>query len=330
MTMLDDILGLQGQLRWGIDLDPEPIRSSGPIVILGMGGSAMAASVAALAASPRAPIVVHPAYGLPPWAADSGATVIAVSYSGNTEEVLSGVDAAIAHGLPVAAVASGGRLGEIARERSMPYLEVPGGIQPRAAVGYQAAAVTAMLSAAGQVADFGTDLNEAADTVEHLLGGGEGGAIVLGRDIADGLAGRTAVIYGGRGVGSTAAYRWKTQINENAKSPAFSGTIPEVNHNELEGWRPENGEGFGLVYLRDEGDHPAVARRIDLTGTVLSGVVDRVGDVQSAGSGPLARFFSLAVVGDVASDAMATLAGIDSTEVETLEEFKIMLAKGTP
>jgi hypothetical protein len=59
-------------------------------------------------------------------------------------------------------------------------------------------------------------------------------------------------------------------------------------------------------------------------------VVDRVGDVQSAGSGPLARFFSLAVVGDVASDAMATLAGIDSTEVETLEEFKIMLAKGTP
>lgn len=329
MTMLDDILSLPGQLRWGIDLDPEPIRSSGPIVILGLGGSAMAGAVATLAASPRAPIVVHRGYALPPWAVDSGAAVIAVSYSGNTEEVLSGIDAAISARLPLAVVASGGRLGEIARERALPYVEVPGGIQPRAAVGYQAAAVAATLAAAGQIADANRDLNEAADVLDELLDGGRGGAVVLGRDIADGLARRTAVIYGGKGIGSTAAYRWKTQINENAKSPAFSGTIPEMNHNELEGWRPGESDGFGLIYLRDERDHPAVARRLDLSGTVLSGVVPRVGEVRSAGTGSLARFFSLAVVGDVASVAMAEQAGIDSTEVETLEEFKVMLAKGS-
>ncbi len=329
MTMLDDILTLPDQLRWGIGLDAQPIRSSGPIVILGMGGSAMAASVATLSASPRAPIVVHRGYGLPTWAADSGAAVIAVSYSGNTEEVLSGVDAAISDRLPLAAVASGGRLGEIARERALPYVEVPDGIQPRAAVGYQAAAVAATLGAAGQVVDVDRDLDEAANVLESLLDKGRGGAVVLGRDIADGLAGRTAVIYGGKGIGSTAAYRWKTQINENAKSPAFSGTIPEMNHNELEGWRPGVSQGFGVIYLRDEADHPAISRRLDLTGTVLSGAVRRIGEARSVGTGPLARFFSLAVVGDVASVAMAEQAGIDSTEVETLEEFKVMLAKGT-
>ncbi len=330
MTMIDDILSLPEQLRWGTGIELNPIRIDGPIVLLGMGGSAMAATVAMQAASPRVPMVVHRGYGLPDWAADSGASVIAVSYSGNTEEVLSGVDAAISEGLALAAVASGGRLAEIARDRGLPYAEVPGGLQPRAGVGFQTAAVAAILSAAGQIFAVDRDLNEAADTVEELLGEGEGGAFVLGRDIAAGLADRTAVIYGGRGVGATAAYRWKTQINENSKVPAFSGTVPEMNHNELEGWRPEVSSRFGLIYLRDSGDHPAVARRLALSGTVLAGSVRRVGEVWSAGTGPLARFFSLAAVGDVASVFMAERAGVDPTPVATLEEFKTMLAKGTP
>jgi glucose/mannose-6-phosphate isomerase len=330
MTMIDDILSLPEQLRWGTGLELDPIRTGGPIVLLGMGGSAMAATVATLAAVPRVPVVVHRGYGLPDWAADSGASVIAVSYSGNTEEVLSGVDAAISEGLALAAVASGGRLAEIASDRGLPYAQVPGGLQPRAGVGFQTAAVAAMLAAAGQISAVDRALDEAADTVDELLGGGEGGAFVLGRDIAAGLANRTAVIYGGRGVGATAAYRWKTQINENTKAPAFSGTVPEMNHNELEGWRPGASEGFGLVYLRDSGDHPAVERRLDLSGTVLFGRVRRVGEVRSAGTGPLARFFSLAVTGDVASVFMAEEAGVDPTPVETLEEFKTMLAKGTP
>jgi glucose/mannose-6-phosphate isomerase len=330
MTMIDDILSLPDQLRWGTGIDLDPIRTTGPIVLAGMGGSAMAATVATLATSPRVPVVVHRGYGLPDWAPDSGALVIAVSYSGNTEEVLSSVDVAISEGLDLAAVASGGRLAEIARDRGLRYVQVPGGLQPRAGVGYQAAATAAILAAAGQIHAVDRGLSEAADTVDSLLGGGDGPAFVLGRDIAAGLANLTTVIYGGRGVGATAAYRWKTQINENAKVPAFSGTVPEMNHNELEGWRPEAGGRYGLVYLRDCGDHPAVARRLDLTGTVLAGSARRVGEVRSVGTGPLARFFSLAAVGDVVSVFMAEEAGIDPTPVATLEEFKTMLAKGTP
>ena len=330
MTMINDILSLPEQLRWGTGLDLEPLQTEGPIVLLGMGGSAMAATVATLAATPRVPLVIHRDYGLPDWAADGGASVIAVSYSGNTEEVLSGVDRAISEGLPIAAVASGGRLADIAADRGLPFVGVPGGLQPRAGVGFQTAAVAAMLAAAGQISSVSRDLEEAADTVERLLDGGDGGAFALGRDIATGLRNRTAVIYGGRGVGATAAYRWKTQINENAKCPAFSGTVPEMNHNELEGWRPEASEGFGLIYLRDSEDHPAVARRLDLSGTVLFGKVGRVGEIRSAGTKALARFFSLAVVGDVASVFMAEDAGVDPVPVATLEEFKVMLAKGTP
>lgn len=330
MTMIDDICSLPRQIRWGTELDLAPLRAGGPIVLLGMGGSAMAATIAALAADSRSPMVVHRGYGLPAWAEDSGASVIAVSYSGNTEEVLSGVDAAISADLEIAAVASGGRLAEIAADRELPIVEIPGGLQPRAGVGYQAAAVAAILAAAGQVPNLDRDLNEAADVTAELLAEGDGAAFVLGRDIAEALDGRTAVVYGGLGVGASAAYRWKTQINENAKSPAFAGAIPEMNHNELEGWRPEASRGFGVVYLHDGGDHPAIARRIDLSGTVLSGKVQRIGDVRSTGTGAMARFFSLAVVGDAASVALAEAADVDPTPVENLEEFKIMLAKGTP
>jgi glucose/mannose-6-phosphate isomerase len=329
MTMFDDIMSLPEQLGWGIGLEIAPLRVDGPIVLLGMGGSAMAATIGSLASTPRLPMVVHQGYGLPAWAADSGASVLAVSYSGNTEEVLSGVDQAISTGLDLAVVASGGRLAEIAGERDLPYVEVPGGLQPRAGVGYQTAAVTAMLGAGGHIVNADAALSEAADVVDRLLDGGSGGAVELGRDLAAGLEGRTAVIYGGRGVGSTAAYRWKTQINENAKVPAFAGVVPEMNHNELEGWQPETSGAFGVIYLRDSADHPSVARRLDLLGTVLSGKVRRIGDVLSTGDGALARFFSLAVVGDVASVAMAEAAGVDATPVVALEAFKTMLAKGT-
>jgi len=329
MTMFDDILTLPEQLRWGIGHEVAPLRSDRPIVLLGMGGSAMAATIGTLASKSRTPMIVHQGYGLPPWAADGGASVLAVSYSGNTEEVLSGVDQAISAGLDLAAIASGGRLAEIAGEHGLPYIEVPGGLQPRAGVGYQTAAVTAMLGAGEQIPDADAALVEAAAVLDLLLDGGSGGAVELGRDLAAGLEDRTAVVYGGLGVGSSAAYRWKTQINENAKVPAFAGVVPEMNHNELEGWRPETSSSFGVIYLRDSCDHPSVARRLDLSGTVLSGKVRRVGDVQSTGDGPLARFFSLAVVGDVASVAMAEAAGVDAMPVVTLEAFKKMLAKGT-
>lgn len=324
---LDDVLTLPDQLRWGVELDPAGVTASRGIVLLGMGGSAMAATIGSLAATSASPIEVHRSYGLPGWAVESGASVIAVSYSGNTEEVLSGVDAAISAGLEIAIVTSGGRLEEIASERELPIVLVPGGMQPRAGVGYQASAVTRVLGASGVIADAPGELAEAADVVDELLGGGTGAAVKQGTAIAAELAGNTAVIYGGFGVGATAAYRWKTQLNENAKVPAYSGVVPEMNHNELEGWHDNSGERFAIVYLRDEFDHPRIKRRLDLNESVIGDAATNAGSVSSSGSGAIARLTSLAVVGDVASLVVAELAGTDPTPVPTIEGFKKSLGK---
>lgn len=326
-SILDPVLTLPDQLRWGLDLDPAGVASERGIVLLGMGGSAMAATVGSLAATSASPIEVHRSYGLPGWAEESGAAIIAVSYSGNTEEVLSGVDAAFSAGLEVSIITSGGRLEEIATERSLPIVLVPGAMQPRAGVGYQAAGVTRVLGASGVIADAEGELTEAADVADELLGNGTGPAVKQGTAIAADLSGKTAIIYGGFGVGATAAYRWKTQLNENAKVPAYSSVVPEMNHNELEGWHDATGEHFAIVYLRDEHDHPRIKQRLDLSEALIGRAAATAGSVTSNGSGAIARLTSLAVVGDVASVVVAELAGTDPTPVPTIEGFKQSLGK---
>jgi glucose/mannose-6-phosphate isomerase len=325
--LLKDVLTLPDQLRWGLEIDPDGMAADRGIVLLGMGGSAMAATVGSLAATSVAPIEVHRSYALPGWAEESGASIIAVSYSGNTEEVLSGVDAAFSAGLEVSIITSGGRLEEIARERDLPIVLVPGGMQPRVGVGYQASAVTRVLGASGVIADSTGELSEAADVADELLGGGTGPAAKQGAAIAADLVGKTAVIYGGFGVGETAAYRWKTQLNENGKVPAYSSVVPEMNHNELEGWHDDSGEHFAIVYLHDEHDHPRIKQRMALSESVIGSAATNAGSVVSSGMGAIARLTSLSVVGDVASLVVAELAGTDPTPVPTIEGFKTSLGK---
>ncbi len=331
-AMLERVLELPGQLEWGADLAEPEVPPDRSIVMLGMGGSAMGAAVGALAAagSPR-PIVVHSTYGLPAWAIAQKALVVGVSYSGNTEEMLSGLDRALDADLPVAGITSGGALAQRASTHGFPIIAVPAGLQPRAAVGYQAAAAVRMLGGAGAVEDGGAQLKEAADVATGLLAGGQGAAFSLGRDLGEALAGRVTITYGGTGPGGLAAYRWKTQINENGKAAAWWHEIPELNHNELQGWEalPDlTNHSVGVVFLRDEGDHPRVKRRMDLTEESIADKVFVAGSVESQGSGPLARFFSLAVVGDITSVVMAEEAGIDPTPVATIETFKTRLTEG--
>ncbi len=290
----------------------------------------MAADVGSLTV-PDAPTLVHRGYGLPPQAGSGEALLVAVSYSGNTEETLSAVEAAVDGGVPYVAVTTGGVLGERAVASGAPLVTIPAGFQPRAALGYQAGVVARVLDLALAVNGNVIDLLEgAADVVDRLLGGGGGPGALLGRDLADGLHGRVSVIIGGRGVGATAARRWKTQINENAKMPAFASEVPESNHNELEGWGTLRDLGermVGVVMLRDPGGHPRLETRMRLSTEVLAGKVAVVGDVVSQGETPLDRFFSLAVVGDVASVHLAKNAGVDATPVVMLEEFKKRLAE---
>jgi glucose/mannose-6-phosphate isomerase len=318
---------LPAQLRWAADLEVPDIPEASSIIVTGMGGSGIAGDVGRLVAeSEAAQVAVHKSYALPRWAS-SDDLVIAVSHSGNTEETLSALFAAQQAGCRIVGIATGGQLVERGAADGFPALLVPPGPQPRAAFGYLVGAVLRVLAGAGAISDQRAALGEAADGVEHVLGG-PGHRVAA--EIADTLVGRCSVIIGGAGVGAVAAARWKTQINENAKAAAVVEVLPEANHNMIVGWlsAPEFvAASFGAVFLEDEFDGEQIRLRAALTADSLATSMPVAPFVRSAGTSTIARLFSLSVVGDLVSVELAERTGVDPMPVHLLEELKQRLAE---
>ena len=130
------------------------------------------------------------------------------------------------------------------------------------------------------------------------------------------------------GTTEVVAQRWKGQINENAKAPAYWNVFPELNHNEIVGFEypREILKKIHLIILRDEQDHPRVQKRIEITRDIIKGVVDGITEVWSSGDGDLARLFSLIYTGDYASLYLAALYGIDPGPVKVIDFLKWELA----
>ncbi|MDP8959511.1 MAG: bifunctional phosphoglucose/phosphomannose isomerase [Actinomycetota bacterium] len=327
------LIGLPDQLRWAADLSLPQVRQAPSALVIGMGGSGISGDFAAQVAAEAGRLcAVHKGYGLPGWAPALRPLVVAVSYSGNTEETLSGARHAAELGLPGVVVAGGGRLSEMAAEWGWEWLAVPGGLQPRAAAGYLTGAVLRAMEGAGMVPAQRAGLAEAASVLDELLGPDQAGpAVSLADDLADALAGRVVVVYGSLGPAAVAAQRWKTQINENAKAPAYWSVLPELDHNEIEGWGSgvgSTGRWFGIVLLRDSGEHPRLPRRFELTQEVIAPRAPVVGEVWGQGEGMVSRMFSLTLVGDLVSVRLAELAGTDPYPVEAIERLKRRLEEG--
>jgi len=320
--------GLGDQYRWAADLVPPPVPRAETVLVCGMGGSGISGDMAA-AAIPSALVAVNKGYTLPGWVAGLRPLVIAVSYSGNTEETRSVVEDALALELPVAVVAGGGALGDLADQRRLPIIRVPTGLQPRAALGYLTGGVLRLLESAGVAGEQVEALQEASSVVGELWGEGRSGpAGRLALDLADGLAGRISLIYGSTGLTAPVAQRWKTQINENGKRPAFWSVLPELDHNEIVGWSALESltrRSVGVVLLRDRDEHPQVGRRFALTTNLIAEKVPVVGEVWSQGDSRVARIASLALIGDLASVHLAEQEGIDPVPVEVIEHLKVLL-----
>ena len=337
--MLGAIAGLSRQVTQGYTaaragLAAAALSRPDGVVVCGMGGSAIGADLV-LAATPELhlPAAVVRGYELPAWAGQ-GTLVVAVSCSGDTEETLACAEAAAARGCPVVCVASGGRLAGLANERESPLVRVPGGLQPRASLGFLATAVLATLQACGICRPRDADIDETASV---LRAGDEAFGIRRGEDgpgneakaLARRLHGRLAVVYGA-GLAAPAARRWKTQVNENAKAPAFWAELPELDHNELEGWAsvPHMTAAAQVVLLEDELGAERLRRRAELTAADLSSRGVAVARVASRGSSALARVFSLVQLGDYVSLYLALLYGVDPTPVSAIAGFKRRLADG--
>lgn len=329
--MLNQIQSLGEQLRWAADVDAPHVGTFSEVLCVGMGGSGIAGDYAGAVAEPFGTRVgVHKGYGpIPPWAIRVRPLVIACSYSGNTEETLDFVISAWESGLTVGTVTTGGTLGELAEQHGWRGITVPAGLQPRAAAGYMVGAVVCLLEGSYAVDDQRLNFIEAANLADEMTGEGSE-AWGMAESIATALTGRIPIVYGGGPVSSVAAQRWKTQVNENAKVPAWCSQLPELDHNEITGWEtiPDTTrEHLGVVSLTDESDHDRVGRRILFTRELTQEAVPWLGEVESRGTSRLARLVSLTVVGDLVAWMLAEQLGVDPVPVVTIEKLKKLLAE---
>jgi glucose/mannose-6-phosphate isomerase len=336
--MLAHILGLPRQCAgaWTriqrIEL-PAAYRQARQVVVLGLGGSAIGADLlrVLLVDECPVPVIVQRDYGVPAFA-DAHTLVIASSYSGNTEETLSGFDAAWERGAHLLAVTTGGELARRARDRGIPLYTFDYPTQPRAAVGYSLLSLLGIVQHLGWASDKSGDVAEAIAVMEQWqaeIGPAVPASANPAKSLAKELYGHLPVVYGAEHL-SAVARRWKGQLNENAKSWAVYDVVPELMHNTVAGYPcpPALRDEALVVVLAAASNHPRVRTRLDIIVELLrrDGFTCRV--VQARGRSKLAQVLSLVHLGDLVSYYLAMLYNVDPWEIANIDWVKERLSKG--
>ena len=319
--------------RTGRDPWRPPLAAPALLAVGAMGGSAIAAELAATLHSDRLPrpLLVVRDYRWPACVTRE-ALALLCSYSGDTEETLALFAEAGARSVPRLAMATGGRLAAECERSGVFCARLPAGSPPRAALFSAFVPLTALLHALGWVDDPAPAWREAAAVLRArraALGPDAPEAANSAKRLARALHGRLAFVYAGAERMGAVATRIRQQLNENAKLPAHSALVPELDHNEIVGWeRPgELHRRVSVLVLRDAEDSAVVARRLTLTAEYAARQGGEIHELPSIEGGRLARMAAQVQFGDYVSLYLALLSGADPTPIESIDEFKRRLAQ---
>ncbi len=329
--MIEHVLDLGNQLKKDLETSNDfVVDSYEDLLIIGMGGSGVAGDVLKLVLNETTHInvEVRKAYGIPKSIAERRPKCLFISYSGNTEETLEAVNDAIKYNLDWSAISSGGQLLELASVNKKPYVKVPTGLQPRAAFGIMTKAVMHFVSL-----DTGSEYlklcNQAGDYLNEALGNQiENELLSHALKISKEISTKTSVIYGGTPLTYLVAQRWKTQINENAKSKAFVGYMPEIHHNEILSWeanKQDSKNNYHLLFLRSPDENSQISKRFELTKKIIGDKVE-ISEIENISSDNIiSNLFHLTLLGDLVSVYMAENLNIDPYDITAIEELKKLL-----
>ena len=301
------------------------------IIVAGMGGSGIGGELLKDWARDKAqvPIEVSRDYSLPVYANEKSFVLI-VSYSGETEESLSAFLDAVKKKCMIHCISSGGSLLEFAEKLNVPYLRVPSGMPPRAALPYLFTPLLKSLEKMKIVPSVSEDLSEATKILERISG--ENAPEKLAREnfsktLALGIDETVPVVYG-FGVYRSVAQRFKQQFNENSKVLSKWEFFSELNHNEIVGWEKTGSlaECFSTIFIRDKAEPDMIRSRIETTKTLLP-LGSKMFEVWSQGNCALAKMMSTVCIGDFTSVYLAVLRGVDPTPVGNINLLKEKMKK---
>jgi glucose/mannose-6-phosphate isomerase len=324
--MLEHVLNLGNQLKTDLEVSQEFTSIDyDRILIVGMGGSGVAGDVLKLILNKHTNIdvEVRKTYNLTKNHSSTRPFCLFISYSGNTEETVSAVKDAINENLEWSVISSGGELLELATKYNKNFVKVPTGLQPRAAFGLMTKAVINFLPNSIK-SNFLNACDDAGNYLNNLIEDVSNEVFDISKNIANQIGTKTAVIYAGSELTYLVAQRWKTQINENSKSKAYVGFMPEIHHNEILSWEADQ-EGsknnFILILLRGD-DHKKIDNRFEFTKELIGSKVDIL-DVRNISSENLIKdLLHLVLIGDLVSVELANQLKIDPFNIDAIENLK--------
>lgn len=329
LGLLDATLALPEQVEAAASVDIAQLPAHDDVanvVVLGVGASGLAGDMLAAVAAPfmPVPLVVTKGYE-PPSFVDPSTLVIAISFSGDTEETVQALMTAVESGARVLDIGGAGEMADVADVWDLPWVPLPSGIPvPRAGIGALMIPPMVALEQMGLFPGASSWITQAVDQLKRrrdkLASAGNPAA-----ELARLLHGTQPLVYGGNELGGVAAARWKAQCNENAKIPAWSGRVPDICHDEVAGWGQQGDitrQLLSMVLLRHDDEHPQVARRFQEVVRWTEEVVAGVHTVEAEGEGTLAQLLDLVLYGDIVSLELAALAGVDPGPTPVIADIR--------
>ena len=322
------IKGIADQMRTAIEIGQSasltaPEHEIRNVLVIGLGGSAFGGEITKnyTAGELKVPFEIVRDYTVPAYVSEH-TLLICSSYSGNTEETLSMLEAAMPHNPKVVCITSGGKLKDIATEKGYDHIVIPGGYPPRSAAALSIIQQLFALKGLNLIGEFEADLQEALQVVDSFEDHENA------RLIAQELHQKVPVLYTAPDYESV-AIRWRQQIEENSKHIAFHHVIPEMNHNELVGWKNPVGilEDTIAIVLRSDRMHERTLIRMDICIDIFGDHSETVIEVTPHGDSHLAQLFSFMHMGDWVSLYLAELNEEAPTPVDVIDFLKGELAK---
>jgi glucose/mannose-6-phosphate isomerase len=307
------VAGFSKQLKEAIDIGTKakltsPSSEISHVLICGLGGSGIGGSIVSELVAPEAtvPLNISKGYFIPAYVTDHTLVIIS-SYSGNTEETLQCMEMAMEKKAKIVCITSGGKVAEIAAEKKFDVILVPGGMPPRSCLGYS---LTQLL--------FILQFNKLISTDEDNIRK-EAAAI------SQRLLGKLPVIYATT-LFEGVAIRFRQQLNENSKVLCWHHVIPEMNHNELVGWREKN-ENIAVILFRDTDEYERNNVRIEINKSVISQYTSNITEIWSKGKTMAEKMIYFIHLGDWISIELAEKRGYDASEIDVINSLKSELSK---
>lgn len=303
-------------------LTPAPNQINN-VLISGLGGSGIGGTIVSQLTEQESavPINVNKEYAIPAYVNENTLVIIS-SYSGNTEETLSAMKQACERNAEIICITSGGEVLRMAEEHNLNRIIIPGGMPPRACLGYS---FTQLFFALSHYGIIGNDFIDEIGKGITLLREEEEHIHQVSKDLAKAIHNTTPVIYTAanyEGVG----IRLRQQLNENSKQLCWHQVFPEMNHNELVGWKSGN-ESLSVLVLRNSSDYERTQTRFDTCKGIFSRYTSNVTEVLSKGNSEIEKTLYLIHLGDWLSWYLSELNGADAMEIEVIEYLKSELSK---